>query len=393
MQWLNQSEFPPQASVAFAEQDLKYCQALSRALLTHKQSRAFPDLVALGYWLRRSNLTRLLAPYRQGDVIHRPLGTVYHSTPSNVDSLFAYSGVISLLCGNANIIRLSSRSGGSTDILVDVICTLAKDFPLQNARIQLLRCDREATELSKLIAGIDARVLWGSDNAIQMQRKLPIPAHARELAFGHKFSLCVLDSIALLAASDSDLAELAQNFIKDQLTFAQQGCSSAKTLVWLGNTASIKRAQQRLWLQLDVSVNKKKWFKESHFYDAFANAQQLLLLDDCIKGYRQHDWCCRLLASRLTDIQAKEHCGNGLFIEIALTELSQLTPMLKHYHQTLSYWGVDHVKLQSWLAEQIIGIDRIVPIGQALAFDLLWDGMDLIAMLSRQSRALRSQIN
>lgn len=389
MRWLNPSEFPLQASVAFTEQDLEYCQALSRALLKHKQIKAFPDLVALGYWLRRSNLTNLLTPYKQGDVIHRPLGTVYHSTPSNVDSLFAYSGIISLLCGNANIIRLSSRSGGSTDILVDAICMLAIDFPLQNARLQLLRCDRDTTELSKLIAGVDARVLWGGDNAIQAQRKHPIPAHARELGFGHKYSLCLLDAPMLLATSDSDLAKLAQDFIKDQLTFTQQGCSSAKAVVWLGDAVSVSGAQEKFWQQLDLSVNDKQWFEERHFYDAFANAQQLLLLDDSIKGYQQHDWCCRLSASHLTDVQAEEHCGNGLFIEISLTELTQLSPMLRQHHQTLSYWGIDNIQLQDWLAQQVLGIDRVVPVGKALIFDLMWDGMDLFSMLSRQSRALR----
>ena len=29
------------------------------------------------------------------------------------------------------------------------------------------------------------------------------------------------------------------------------------------------------------------------------------------------------------------------------------------------------------------GIDRVVPIGQALNFDTLWDGYDLIRMLTR----------
>ena len=122
MSWtlLNPATTRAELQQPFAEQDFAYCQALSEAILKDPQSRGFPDLIALGFWLRQANLKPLLAPYQHLEqFIRQPLGLVFHSAPANVDSLFVYSGILSLLCGNKNLIRLSSRSGGSTAVLIE----------------------------------------------------------------------------------------------------------------------------------------------------------------------------------------------------------------------------------------------------------------------------------
>jgi hypothetical protein len=139
-QQLNPATEPAQLVAPFAPEDFAYCQALSEALLKDPQSRDYPDLIALGFWLRQANLIPLLAPYQHQDCFRQPLGLIFHSAPANVDSLFVYSGILSLLCGNKNVIRLSSRSGGSTALLIEKIRNLAERFPAQNARFQLIQC-------------------------------------------------------------------------------------------------------------------------------------------------------------------------------------------------------------------------------------------------------------
>lgn len=382
MQWLNPSEFPAQATVAFAEQDMDYCQALSRALLTHKQIKEFPDLVALGYWLRRSNLTRVLEPYRQGNIIHRPLGTVYHSTPSNVDSLFVYSSILSLLCGNVNSIRLSSRRGGSSELLVQTIASLAEKYPSQNARMQLFRCEYDEPELAQLVCNVDARVLWGSDTSIVNQRKTLLAPHARELSFGHKFSLCALDAKAIIAAPNQKLTKLIADFIKDNYTFSQQACSSAKAIVWCGVEAEVKLAQDIFWAELDLQTFDKQLLSSSELYSAQAMSQQLILLDEAVDSFCMQVKACRLGVTQLTSNQVKHHTGNGVFLEIMLSELKELTPILTSEHQTMSYWGFDKTDFKIWASQQLY-LDRIVPVGESLQFDLIWDGLNLIHGFSR----------
>lgn len=78
-----------------------------------------------------------------------------------------------------------------------------------------------------------------------------------------------------------------------------------------------------------------------------------------------------------------KHCGSGLFYEYATDDLSRLRTIIDQRTQTLSYFGVDTDKLTSLAVQMNRGIDRIVPVGQALDFDVLWDGYDLFEELTR----------
>ncbi|OBP15391.1 acyl-CoA reductase [Rheinheimera sp. SA_1] len=381
---LNPAIEPAMLSAPFAPADFAYCQALSEALLKDPQSRDYPDLIALGFWLRQANLKPLLAPYQQSDFFRQPLGLIFHSAPANVDSLFVYSGILSLLCGNQNVIRLSSRSGGSTAVLIEKIRGIADAFPLQNARFQLIQCSYDSPQLKPLIAEVDGRVLWGSDQAIQAQRQLVMPAHARELSFGHKFSLCLLGAEALLQADDTQFQQLLQMFYRDQLTFSQQGCSSAKAVIWLGDTAQVQQAQQRFWPAFTELVAHKQPLNASEQYQALANAQQLIMSSDTQLTLTQQQTISRITVAQLEPMFTNLHQGCGLFLELALTDLQRLNPMLTQAHQTLTVWGVDTSQLKNWLSTVHTGLDRIMPVGQALSFSPDWDGVNLIEQFSRK---------
>lgn len=381
---LNPATVPAMLSAPFAPDDFSYCQALSEALLKDSQSRDFPDLIALGFWLRQANLKPLLAPYQQSNFFRQPLGLVFHSAPANVDSLFVYSGILSLLCGNKNVIRLSSRSGGSTAVLIEKIRGIAAAFPQQNARFQLIQCSYDSPQLTALITKVDGRVLWGSDQAIQAQRKLVIPAHARELSFGHKFSLCLLGADALLQANDAEFQQLLQLFYRDQLTFSQQGCSSAKAVLWLGEQAQVQQAQQRFWPTFTELVTQKKPLNASEQYQALANAQQLIMSSETQLTLAQQQTISRLAISQLEPMFIQQHQGCGLFLELQLSNLKQLNPMLTQAHQTLTVWGVEATELKNWLSTVHTGLDRVMPVGQALSFSPDWDGVNLIEQFSRK---------
>lgn len=387
MSWtlLNPATTQAELQQPFAEQDFAYCQALSEALLKAPQSRDFPDSIALGFWLRQANLKPLLAPYQhQQHFIRQPLGLVFHSAPANVDSLFVYSGILSLLCGNKNVIRLSSRSGGSTAVLIEKIRALAEIFPTQNARFQLVQCDYDSAELKALIGKVDGRVLWGSDQAIQAQRQLVMPAHSRELSFCHKFSLCLVGAEAVLAADNEQLQQLVQLFYRDQLTFAQQGCSSAKAVLWLGEAAQVQQAQQRFWPVLTELIEQKQPLNSSEQYQALATAQQLIMSSEQQLMLTQQQSISRVAVHTLEPVFIDQHQGCGLFLELQLSNLAQLNSMLTQAHQTLTVWGVESNVLKSWLTSVHTGLDRVMPVGQALSFSPDWDGVNLIEQFSRK---------
>lgn len=364
---------------------LAYCRTLSQALLQEPSARHYSDLIALGYWLRPANIERILRPYKTLKL--RPLGHLFHAAPGNVDSLFVYSGILSMLCGNVNTIRLSNKAGGSAALLCELLKELAIQHPEVSARLQIIRCHRDAPELISLQRKIDGRVLWGSEQGIQALRQRPMPAHARELTFANKLSLAVIDTQALLDAEPKELQQLVSNFARDNLTFAQQACSSAKVLIWHDKNNQHQQAQGIFWPALSAylaspSGAEKYALSESEQYRALHNAQSMAMAAT-VHDIKIVEHYIRAAGSDLTPALLDAHQGCGLFVELQIRQLSELTPRLTAGHQTLSYWGLSEAEVTGWLSHCLVGIDRVVPIGTALDFNTVWDGVDLVRAFSR----------
>lgn len=406
MQRINPSTVPARL-VPFADpSSVAFCHALSRILLQDPNARHYADLIALAYWLRPAHIERLLAPYvrqqkqrQQEQQLLRPLGHIFHAAPSNVDSLFVYSGIVSLLCGNLNTIRLSTQAGGSTELLCQYFQQLAASHPEASARFQVVRSERQAKSLLQLQNSLDGRVLWGSDEGIQALRQWPLPAHAREFTFAHKLSLAVLDVQAVLNASEIELQQLVQAFARDNLTFAQQACSSAKVVVWhLGcdtrayaaQTEQRSQAQHKFWqaftAYLQTEAGQRLYpLTESEHYRALNNAQDLAMAA-VVEQIELSGAYVRVRSARLQQELVQFHQGCGLFVELQVQNLAELNEQLTPQQQTVTYWGLTEEQGKDWLATCLVGVDRLVPVGEALTFSPVWDGIDLFQAFSRLSR-------
>ena len=77
--------------------------------------------------------------------------------------------------------------------------------------------------------------------------------------------------------------------------------------------------------------------------------------------------------------------GNcGYFFEYDAKKLSEIIHIISNKYQTLTYFGLNKSFLKDFVIDnKLNGIDRIVPIGQALDISLTWDGIDIIESLSR----------
>jgi hypothetical protein len=79
------------------------------------------------------------------------------------------------------------------------------------------------------------------------------------------------------------------------------------------------------------------------------------------------------------------HCGNGLFLEQPVESLSALAPQLSDKEQTLSVFGFSRQELLDFV--DLLpprAVDRLVPLGEALAFAPTWDGTDLLSVFTRR---------
>ena len=72
-------------------------------------------------------------------------------------------------------------------------------------------------------------------------------------------------------------------------------------------------------------------------------------------------------------------------IQFFLLKLTDIIKYIRPEDQTLSVYGFSENEISALLSSLINrGIDRVVPIGQALEFNNIWDGVDLLETMSRK---------
>src|SRR5688572_1778455 len=211
-----------------------FCGALSSALLA---SRTEPAVVALGYWLRSASVERMRRGLLDGigdreEVV--PRGLAFHVTPANVDTVFVHSWVLSLLAGNANVVRVSSRASDIQRRLVRAIAELLDEPEHEVVRgaNRIVVTDRDDHIAAALSATADVRMIWGGDATVARFREHPIRPHARDVVFPDRHSLSILEAERVAALDEPGLARLADGFFNDAYAFDQGACSSPRLIVW-----------------------------------------------------------------------------------------------------------------------------------------------------------------
>lgn len=373
----------------FGALQLGFATALSRQLTTNPAVRLYPELVALGFWLRAANVRRLADRFtttHKGET-HLPRGIVFHVAPSNVDTIFVYSWVLSLLCGNRNLIRISSRQSPQTAVLLDLLRGLFEEpaWHAIAARTLVVRYEHDAGISKRLSALCDMRVLWGGDATIAALRAFAIAPHATELAFANKFSLCVLDARAVPAASPSTLADLARGFYTDAYWFGQMACSSPRLVLWVGSPNQLEPARSVFWSavarELD-SRGEQVGAADAMNKEVAVDALAIEVGDVHIDAFDPR--MTRVALGHAT-VRDDLHCGAGLFHEARIDTLDELQPHLTRKIQTVTHFGLETTAWHEFLTTRLpAGIDRVVPIGQALDFETVWDGLDLPSAFLRQ---------
>ena len=89
------------------------------------------------------------------------------------------------------------------------------------------------------------------------------------------------------------------------------------------------------------------------------------------------------LKSLNTDLTNLRGFG-GVFFENDIKKIDDLKKVINGKYQTITYFGVTKSKLTTFANKlEKDGISRIVPIGQAIDMDIIWDGKNLVNELTR----------
>lgn len=367
---------------------LSFVDAFSKSTLALPEARTYPELAALAFWLRRSSVDKLKRHALDETRILVPRGIAFHVAPANVDTIFVYSWFISLLCGNSNIVRVSSKPSKQVDLILDIIDNLfSKDefIPIRN-RSLIVQYDHDAQVNAQFSLYCDVRMVWGGDETIDEIRKAPLPPTGIEMTFANKFSFAVIDAESILNADNARLQTLATAFYNDTYWYAQMACSSPRMIVWLSRDhQAVQQARNKFWPMFEQRLGIEDTGLDMSDYVNKRVAIDSLALHE--KIHVEHTLTSDLVRVWLTKpaIHADSHCGSGLFYESAITEMKELLPLLSRKIQTVSYAGISRKQWMEFLKKNnVSGIDRVVPFGKALNFHYIWDGYDMTTILMRE---------
>ncbi len=196
------------------ERALDFLLALSRRLLGRDLAHRHPELGSLGFFLRRAELVRAVERLGAGGGGTRrvPRGLVLQFPPANVDTIFVYSWALSMLAGNRNIVRVSARSSGAAQSVLDALNDVAEAHPAIARTQRMISYDHDDAITAALCASCDVRVIWGGDVAVRSIRAHPIPPLARDLAFPDRSSFAAISVPAWDAASDVQRRSAVEGF-------------------------------------------------------------------------------------------------------------------------------------------------------------------------------------
>ena len=364
---------------------------LSAALLADPLLRQDPASVSTAYWLRRAQLTRLAEAHArrtaaEPDVLHVPVGRVLHMAPSNVDTLFIYSWALAYLCGNANVVRLSQESGVVVEALLRVIGAVASEDEELRTWNRFVTYGHDDAITTALSAWCAHRVIWGGDETVAAIRSLPLPSHASERAFGSKSSFSVMDAGRWNVAPEDERARVASGFFNDLFWFDQMACSSPQVVFWIGAPEAAEAAADDFERMLQSEVDRRRFappvssavHRRAYAFGLAATSDVRVVLEyPGFVGVHLHD----------RSVLDKEICGGGLLRHVPASSLADVVEFVNESDQTLTHWGLDPESLRELAsAAGMRGLDRVVPIGEALAFDVVWDGFHLIDDVLRRVR-------
>jgi len=362
----------------------EFLDDLSSELRSSREAAAYPDIMAFAFWCRKANIAKFKADFKDGKA-RLGLGLVFHITPSNVPVNFAFSFAFGLLSGNANIVRVPSKRFAQIDIICTYLNRIFDDDKYSQIKemTAFVRYEQNDEITGKFCANCNARIIWGGDAAVRSIRKLSMPERSVEIIFPDRYSFCVIDAPSVVKLDEARLKRLTENFYNDTYLMDQNACSSPHLIVWQGEKK--ESAKEVFWPAIHHLAAKEYQLAPVNAVDKY-----ILFCHDAIE--LNNISCFNKYGNYVYRVGMKNLPNNtdalrgkcGYFYEYDTNDINNIAHIINTKYQTLTYFGVDKSQLLDFVVKnRLLGIDRIVPIGQALDINVIWDGYDVIKSLSR----------
>lgn len=371
------------STVPYSAERVTILDAISRDILKHPILRQRPQYVALAFWLRRASMQRLtetLVAQEQPNQLRSARGVALHLPPTNVDTIFVYSWAMSLLAGNANVVRLPDQIKPEVSLLVKLLTSTLDGLGEGGRHLFCHYPYGQQVELA-LARHFDLRLIWGGDAKVAEVSRLAIRPDGLSIGFPDRKSLAVIGAEAYRQADEVARDELSERFFNDVYWFDQMGCGSPRLLVWLGDPGELAAD---FYERVAAHARSKAYQVE-----AGTAIGKLALAHDLLAEAvtnRHSAYGNSLNVSRANDPASALHRlhGGGFLCDWVADRIEDLTPLAGRHLQTVTYFGLEAASCEA-LARILCGKGgyRIVPMGQALQFEPVWDGVDLMRHMTR----------
>ena len=367
------------AMVPFDDRIVDFLNDTSREIMKDPRSRAYSDVVTFGFWIRKSSVLALKNRFAE-EKLHLGKGVAFHIAPSNVPVNFAYSLVSGLLCGNANVVRIPSKDFPQVGILTDAFNKVLEKHESMRPYVICVRYGRDK-EINDLFSSVsDVRIIWGGDQTIAELRRSPLPPRSGEVTFADRYSLAVIDSDKYLETENK--AKVAEDFYNDTFFSDQNACTSPRVIIWTGN--SISEAKEVFWEEEHRLAENKYTFQAIQGVNKLTKAYLYAAAESGIRIEDHNDnLIIRVSIPEITDDLMDYRDNSGFFYEYDCPDILDIAPLCNDKRcQTIAYIGNSETMLPL-IESGVKGIDRVVPMGKTMDFDLIWDGYNLPALLTR----------
>jgi hypothetical protein len=361
---------------------LNFLLEFSNKLKENKLIYKYPDLFHLIFWSK--NKFNQLSNTKKND-LKLGRGTIFHLCPSNIPTNFIYSFFFGLISGNSNIVKIPSKNFKEKNIILSQLKSLFKKKKYTN--IKKSNCFiqyNNASEITEKISSVcDGRVIWGGDKTINDIRKIWIPERAIDISFPDRYSLSVINLDQMKKQKPNQLKLLVKKFYYDGYTMNQLACNSPHFVFWVGKKN--ERLQNYFWDQLSKIAEKKFLFDDVHIVDKYTNLMENIIIQKDFNKVKMFKNNLYVIDPGKQTKEIENIRGiNGTFFQKNINQINDLKQFITKKCQTISYFGFSRNNFKNFLLNNnLLGVDRVVPIGRALEIDIVWDGYEVIKSLSR----------
>jgi hypothetical protein len=382
--------FSQPVDAAYSDLAITFLTDLSKSLLKDKSARAFPDLITFAYFCRKSNLLNFKKLHLDESVEHNRFGwgVCLHIAPANIPMNFAFSFIMGFLSGNKNIVRLPSKKFEQINIFLEHFKgIMVKDsFTVLACNNHFVRTARDSNKLITIVSRVDALVVWGGNSTVNKFRQFDKKPACIESYFPDRVSSLLLNCDHLLEKTPAEMDKLCVDFFNDTYLVDQNACSSASMICWYSQNDNFTEAKTHF-------TNSLNTYLEQHYQlETISRVEKKIdvlrycdAVNDSVQIEKAGDKLWYVTCEKHKPIKPKL----GVFVSKQLTDLSQLADLFRSNEQTLTYSGFDPKDiLVQFAGKSPCLIDRIVPVGKALDIGLIWDGKNMITILSKYVNTL-----